>query len=232
MSEFEYRIRHFAGNLAALKDRKVYLYGTGKNAQAVISRCSDFLKIGAVISADTKSVSGLLSGKRVISLDQALEEKPEVILIAANMYSAEEVYQRIHEKCRKAGVHLTDLYGTDLIALHDEIASHEFMDLGQWRDRCAAYDTVSFELLDTLIERDIFDRNRGRVRPVFMRLIPELRQQGREVLLIGSPEYEREWYRSCLARSGLFTQETFDRAFVMQDWREDFFLDLARDRTV
>ena len=231
MSEAEYREIQFKEQLHLIKGKKTFLYGAGNNAKRILRRYDKSCHFCGVITQENeineKAAEMALFGKKICTIEKALEQKPDCILIAAGMYSAEVIYQRIHRICRDSGVLLLDLYGVDQIALHDELEAQTYLDLRGWENRTAGYDVISFELLDTLIERDLFHERSGRVRPVFKRLMAELRGKQIRTIFIASPEYPEEWYRRILLSEKIVQDENAFQANVFfQNWTESFFREL------
>ncbi|MBO5520948.1 MAG: hypothetical protein J5973_04660, partial [Eubacterium sp.] len=231
MSEAEYREIQFKEQLHLIKGKKTFLYGAGNNAKRILRRYDKSCHFCGVITQENeineKAAEMALFGKKICTIEKALEQKPDCILIAAGMYSAEVIYQRIHKICRDSGVLLLDLYGVDQIALHDELEAQTYLDLRGWENRTAGYDVISFELLDTLIERDLFHERSGRVRPVFKRLMAELRGKQIRTIFIASPEYPEEWYRRILLSEKIVQDENAFQANVFfQNWTESFFREL------
>ena len=242
MREFDYRLEHFEENCRFLAGKKVFLYGTGANAKAVLERFDAYFCFRGVISPDPGGETGCRGtapdavennrpgrffGKPVVSLEEALGERPDLILLAANMYSAEQIYQRIKRQVREAGVKLSDMYGIDPDVLHEELEKEPFRDYSDWLKKTEGYDVVSFEVKDTLVEQDLFDSRDGRVRPVFRRLIPELRDRGSRVLLIMSPDQDQEMIRRILKDNGLFNDGMLKESLCIRNWKEEFFREVA-----
>ena len=231
MTEKEYRLAHFEENLAPYRGRQIFLYGWGANTRALLEHFdADFAFAGLIVPDEAAEQCLRESApwkKPVLTLAQALEKKAEIILIAAQMYGAEAVYQRIHADCAAHGVLLLDMYGTDQCALHAELESQGFLDLPGWRRLTAPYDAVSFELLDTVLVRDLLQNRRPSVRPVMKRLIAELAAAGKSILFLASPEYEETWYREALTRAGIPAMEDgADCRLILRDEKERFFRDL------
>ena len=231
MTEKEYRLAHFEENLAPYRGRKIVLYGTGANARALLERFDAAFSFDGVIAPDGVPVPGVQDaaafGKPVLTLAQALQRRPDIILIAAQMYGAETVYQRIHAACRAHGVLLLDMYGTDLCAVHDELEGQGFLDLAGWRACTAPYGTVSFELQDTVLVQDLLQTRRPTVRPVMGRLIGELAATGKTVLLIAAPDLDAVRCREALERAGLhLTEDGGAVRLLVRDEKERFFRDV------
>ncbi len=207
MTEKEYRLAHFEENLAPYRGRRIFLYGFGANTRAILERFdAAFGFAGIVVPAEEleDARSGAAQrNKPVLTLDIALAKKPDAVLIAAQMYGAEAVYQRIEADCRRAGTAILDAYGTDQIALHDELETQGFLDLAGWRAATAPYGAVSFELRDTVLVQDLLHSRKPTVRPVMRRLIGELLAAGKSVVLLAPEELPAAWYADALREAGL-----------------------------
>ncbi len=236
MTELEYRIEHFEENLSRFIGKRIFLYGTGKNAQAVLETFDGRFRFAGVIAPPSEEDGDrpegdrrrVFCGREVFTAEEAFELDPEVIIIAAQMYSAEAVYQRLEKTCRSRGVMVTDLYGTDLIGLHDDIGRQTWQDLKGWESVTEGYDTVSVSLLDTVLVRDMFRKRDPQLRPVFRDLFGALAGRGVRLIGIMSEPYPREWYEENLKRYGIDADEVFDR-LIMHPHTERFFRDLKQE---
>ena len=225
MTEKEYRLLHFEERLGWIKGKRVYIYGTGNNARAVLERFQEAYSFSGVIAPDAGSAEGFpeCPGTPLISLQEAFSRGADIILIASQMFAEEEIYGRIGDACRANGVLLLDLYGTDLISLHDELEAQPFMDLEGWKRKTSGYDVISLELLDMVLARDILNKRAPVVRPVFAHLIPYLKAAGKKLIYIAAPELPPEWYREAMEAAGLADPE--DEVYFFND-TERFFRDI------
>ena len=139
MTEYQYRLSRLKEAIPGLTEKKVVIYGTGKNAELILS-CLHSLSALAdkqskferdLFSSLSLNIIGLMDGahtgkyfygKKVLSEEEILELNVDVILIAAQMQSAEMVYQRIMPFCKMHNILLLDMYGCDQIALHEAIS--------------------------------------------------------------------------------------------------------------
>ena len=228
MSELDYRIEHFDHNFSSVRGKRIFLYGAGKNTEAVIRHFDDIYDFNAIIVPETDAAEGSgknrLWGKPVCTLEEALAQDPDIILIAAQMFSAEMIYQRINQDCRRKGVVLMDLYGHDQIQLHDEIDAQRYQDLQGWEELTEEYDIVSFALLDTILVRDMFHDRPAATRPVFVQLLNALAARG--TMLIGIEEncYPHRWYEEAFDASG-FDEGLFEKLYI-REHTERFFRDI------
>ena len=221
MKESEYRAEHFKENLGALEGRSVYVYGTGKNAVLAVERLDGFMDIRGIISDD--AAGGDLCGKKIFSLDEA---GAEIILIAANMYSAREIYLRISPVCRERGIRLFDLYGTELFKFYDSWEESPCLDKDGWRELFKDYDTISFRLTDTLVVRDMFLGGGLHIRSVFAELITELRKAGKKIIGIKQPELPEDAFREVLIKEGIFTEEQYEKDCFLPEHTERAFREI------
>ena len=61
MSELDYRIEHFDHNFSSVRGKRIFLYGAGKNTEAVIRHFDDIYDFNAIIVPETDAAEG--SGK-------------------------------------------------------------------------------------------------------------------------------------------------------------------------
>lgn len=142
MTERQYRLSRLKEAISGLTEKKIVLYGTGKNAELILSYlhpASVSAEMNSKFESDLFSnlslnIVGLMDGahtgkyfygKKVLSEEEILELNVDVILIAAQMQSAEMVYQRIMPFCKMHNILLLDMYGCDQIALHEAIRKQE-----------------------------------------------------------------------------------------------------------
>ena len=228
MSELDYRIKHFEKNLFSVRGKSIYIYGLGKNAEAVIRHFDEVYHFKGIIVPDTDVINNSREqycwGKRICTLGEALAQDPDIILIAAQMYSAEVIYQRINRKCRDKDVVLMDMYGCDQIKLHDEIDAHKYQDLQGWEELTKGYDAVSFALLDTILVRDMFHDRPAKVRQIFIQLLKTLSERG--TMLIGIEEdcYPGQWYEEAFVTSGCDIK--LFKKICIREHTERFFRDI------
>ena len=229
MTEKEYRLDCFKERCGWMNGKRVFIYGTGANALALLERYGSEFSFGAVIYPGDEKPEDFpeCPGRPLIALQEAFSLKPDIILIAAQMFAAEAIFGRIGAACRARGIGVFDLYGTDLTALHCEIAAQPFLDLSGWRRETSGYDVVALELLDTVLVRDMLQSRKPVVRPVMKHLIPELWAGGKEIIYIGYKDQDPEWYRQALVENGLLGAAG---RFLMFDDTERFFRRLREER--
>ncbi|MBR2670361.1 MAG: hypothetical protein IKE36_11270 [Solobacterium sp.] len=200
----EYRIHCLEEKLPSHKGEKIFLYGTGANAKAVLDHFDEEYHFAGLI--DPEKTGEVLFGKLVYSLE---ETDPEMIMITANVLSAEQIYQRINEYCRKHKILLWDMYGCDEILLHDEFYQTKYLNLDGWKKLTDKYDVISFVTADVFMSRDLFWEAKLNIRPMFKMLYPYLMQQGKTVIFTNNTEYSLPIQRKALEEAGYDLNEQF-----------------------
>ncbi len=160
MTEKEYRISIFSEKFEKYRDKKIALYGTGENSRAILAEYPEFPIAGIW---DDKAAGTYKYGKLVLSSAQVLELGIEVVIIAAQMSSAQLVYARILDLCLAHKIQILDMYGNDAFQVSREItrqeASYYDRHKEQLREAVAEHDVISFEVMDTLLIRTLPDRD-------------------------------------------------------------------------
>ncbi len=231
MDETQYRLLHFEELFQEHKGKRIFLYGFGRNARELLAAYDrSFGFAGIILPAEEipfRRAEARAFGKELFTLEEAAARMPDMILLAAQMFSGETIFRRIEGFVRTHKIPLYSLYGFELTALHDEIEAQPYLDLSGWRKKLAGYGTVSFALDDTFIVKDLFHSREARVRSVWKKLLPELKANGTKVLLIGVEETPKERYREILLREGVFRDEKeFDVSYLENPHTERFFRDV------
>lgn len=155
MTEKEYCLSKFEETFQNLKGKRIALYGTGAYAHEIIN---NIIKKNSewqlVCVVDDAKVDKYMDGYCVISTDQMVNMAIDSVIIAAQIRSAESVYNRIWNICRTHGIGLFNLYGKDMYILHEDVYYKDYNypqkienDIFKEIDR---HDVVSFDIDDTL----------------------------------------------------------------------------------
>ena len=201
MTERQQRLDEFGLLMAPWKGRSIALYGTGLSATDVLERWRGEFSLDMLV--DDARVGETVAGMRVLSLDEALDRAPDVLAIASKVSFAESIYQRIHERCERAGVAVSDLYGNDQAVLHQRLARARAM---SWDETVAAVDAHDVlclevsccfpELLSTLVA-EVEGVRSGETRAG--RLMRRAREQGKPIVIISeTPNIGVETLRDAL----------------------------------
>ena len=220
MTQKEYRVARFPENFDRFREKKIVLYGTGANTEAVLLAYRDSFRFIGLM--DREKTGQTCYGLPVLSEEEALEAGAEVMILSAMVDKLDLLYQRVAPFCRENGILLYDLYGKDEAALHEKAEGAPFRHLDDWKALCAGYRTVSMSMVDTVLGPDLFRPGHYRVRPVFLELLRWLQQEGICPVFVGSPDYPEALQRQALEEKGIGTEGRF----FLQDWKQDFFLRL------
>lgn len=159
MTEKQYRLQRLKEQLPILKNKKIALYGTGKNADAIISELTD-LDIVALI--DENNIGRYMYGKKVISLEAALFLFVDVIIIAAEMRAEMEIVKRIAKDCLDFNIQLLNMYGCNVIdAIREDICRDiRYKELSEddIRQGIRENNVICFELMGILCESRYYNQ--------------------------------------------------------------------------
>ena len=157
MTEEEYIIKSFGTSFEDMKDKKIALYGLGKNTETIINNFPDYQIICLL---DGYKTDGELYGKPIYSLKNAFEAGIDFIIIVARANSAKIILKRIEEECRKACIDVFDIHGTSLLndsSVFEENNKYFELDIDSVKKEIDKAQAVSFDIFDTLITRLVPD---------------------------------------------------------------------------
>ena len=80
LNDKEYVIKAFKENFSEYKDKKIVIYGLGPNTKVLIEEFTDYSIIGLM---DKVCTGDIVWGKKVISMEEAIEMKTDAIIILA-----------------------------------------------------------------------------------------------------------------------------------------------------
>lgn len=160
MTEKEYRISIFNEKFEKYKEKRIVLYGSGENSRAILAEYPEFPIMGIW---DEKAAGTYKYGKLVLSAAQVLELGTEIVIIAAQMSSACLVYNRIVDMCMAHNIVILDMYGNNAVDINREITRQEAFYFetkkSQLEEAVLRYDVISFEIMDTLLMRNLPDKD-------------------------------------------------------------------------
>ncbi|MCI8640126.1 MAG: hypothetical protein HFG41_13565 [Coprococcus sp.] len=181
---------------AAYKNSKIAIYGLGKETERVLSELlPEFQIIGLL---DGYKQDGILYGMSIISLVQAVQEKVDLILVAARPGPCRTIAKRIGKVCIENQIDVIDVLGNNL--QHTKNAYYNFRHMKGIRkqellEQINLYDVISFDLFDTLLMRqvlfpeDVFELVDYRLKKqgVVVEQFPEKRMSSEKKLAEKSP---------------------------------------------
>lgn len=143
-------VRFFEG----YKNKKIAIYGLGTESEKAIKALDNDFEIVGLL--DGFREEGNLYGKPVISLQEAIDERIALIVVAARPGSCRAIVKRIGEICRGNGIFVMDIRGKDLLA--SSRITYNFSQISgdtkeKLSERIKEAEVVSFDLFDTLVMR-------------------------------------------------------------------------------
>ena len=160
MTEKEYRLERLKQKQEEFQNRRIVVYGTGINAEAVLK---SFPELNILALMDGKQAGEYLYGKRIISMDEARLLNVEVIIIAAEVVSSYIISERIRPFCIENHITLLNMYGYDEVKLHRQVLEQELKYINsnkkQLMQQIQVHDVICFQLLDVLCACTYFDKD-------------------------------------------------------------------------
>ena len=165
-------------------NKKILIYGTGKNAEKVIEALEDFPLVGVV---DGSRIYGTFKGLPILCWEEIDKRTADVLIIATRKMNYDIIYNRIRDKCKACRYIVLGMHGEDLAAYLEEgigrlkLADYCSKSMEELKAVIDDYDAISFDVFDTLImrktlePRDVFNlveerlRNKGINIPNFMK---------------------------------------------------------------
>ncbi len=118
MTEKEYRLRLLKSRAALFKGKRIVLYGTGKNSEAIIKKCPEIRIIGV---CDEKYAKSFFCGKQMIGIKDIARLRVDSVIIGAQPDSAHVVYERNVDFFSAHNITVYDMYGQDMGAYEQKL---------------------------------------------------------------------------------------------------------------
>lgn len=136
------------------KNRKIALYGLGTETKRALLCLGESYEIVGLM--DSFRTNGKIFGKRIISLDYAVNVGVGLIIVVARPGSCRVIAKKIGDRCRKEGIVLMDVRGKNL--LETMKVSYQFSNIDgmtriELEEKIRNADIISFDLFDTLVMR-------------------------------------------------------------------------------
>lgn len=168
---------------------KIAIYGLGLLTERLLPQLEGYRIVGLL---DGYRTEGTLYGQPILSLEQAVKDGVELIIVAARPESCKIIAKRIGEACRTSHIVLLDIRGEDLCA--PKKGSCRLTLKGLTKEELLreinSHDVVSVDLFDTLLMRrtlfptDVFEILDGRLQRqgVVIADFPKKRLEGEKQL--------------------------------------------------
>lgn len=159
------------------KDCKTAIYGLGTETERVLDEIGEEIQIVGLL--DCYKEEGMLYGKQIISLREAIEEGVKLILVAARPGSCKAIAKRIGAVCEEKQIELIDIRGKNLC--NRENVAYNFRKVDgvtkEYLTKCITEnEVITVDLFDTLVMRQtLFPTD------VFDMIDCKLREQGIEI---------------------------------------------------
>ena len=155
MQEQAVTVNKFRNSFNNQKNKKIVLYGTGINAEAIVKNAKEFNIIGLMDVAKTGSI---LWNLPVFSYEEILENQIDFIVIVARPAVLSIIYNRIKEFVEAHQIPVYDIEGNLVKELCEKKEKeHPYFQVSEQDliDKIRKYDVVSFDIFDTLLMRKV-----------------------------------------------------------------------------
>ena len=138
------------------KYKKIAIYGLSNVTKKVLDQISKEISIIGLL--DGYKEDGELYGLPIISIEKAIQEGVELILVVARPGSCKAIAQRIGKTCSEHQIELLDIRGNDLC--NPKQIVYHFQNVNgitkkQLWQKIEPYSVISIDLFDTLIMRQV-----------------------------------------------------------------------------
>ena len=136
--------------------QKIAVYGLSSSTQEILPELMNQYHIIGLL--DGYRQSGTIYGKPIISMEQAIENNVEAIVVVARPGSRRIIVNRIREICREHNIKLLDERGNDLLESHSHNMTCVIENGGTKEvlmEKLEQSEIISFDIFDTLITRTV-----------------------------------------------------------------------------
>lgn len=140
------------------RNKKIILYGLGRDTEAIIKECSDFHFAGLL---DGYRKEGQLWGLSILDIAQLAKGQADEIIIVARRASTKVIWNQIQGICREKELEVFDLQGRSMWEARDRgpVCTH-YLSRQYVRRQIDEHEVVSFDIFDTLIRRTAESREK------------------------------------------------------------------------
>ena len=154
MTEEEFLIHSFKNNFDKYHNKRIVIYGISKSTKIILDNC-DYPILGLM---DGQRTNGKLYGKRILSCDDVVQMKTEMIVVVARTASVKIITARIAKFCEENHIELFDINGNDLRKVFENtLVSNDYFDVDKacLLKEIDIHDIISFDIFDTLLMRKV-----------------------------------------------------------------------------
>lgn len=140
------------------KNKKIVLYGLGRDTEAIIKECTDFYFAGLL---DGYRKGGQLWGLPILDIAQLDKGQADEIIIVARRASTKVIWKQIQGICREKELVVFDLQGRSMweAGARGPACTH-YLSWQYLRRQIDEHEVVSFDIFDTLIRRTAKSREK------------------------------------------------------------------------
>ena len=136
------------------KNKKIAVYGLGTETERALHGLNECYEIVGLM--DSFKTEGEIFGKQIISFDHAVDVGVSLIIVVARPGSCRAIAKTIGDRCRREGVALMDIRGTNLLDTRKIVYQFSNADgctKAELEEKIKNADVISFDLFDTLVMR-------------------------------------------------------------------------------
>lgn len=155
MDERQYIIDTFKKNFADCVNKRIVLYGISNNTKHILDTFIDYQFLGVM---DGYKTGESIYGKKILSNEEVLKLKTDIIIIVARANSAKIICKRIAEFCKSHKIELFNMNGVELLRTTKEtLRNHSYFNVNEKKlcEEILKHDIISFDVFDTLVMRKV-----------------------------------------------------------------------------
>lgn len=180
MTEEEYVINAFDARFNQYKGKNIFLHGSRNYSEAIIKHFNDQYQFKGVITQNPL-LKDTFQGIRAYHNDEISKLDIDIVILTERVKYANEAYQSIRWVCNKKNIPIYNMYGLNETEVRRTLDDCVDLDLSGWKKVTTDYNTVVFEVMDTLLYPPIIEKsieNELAIRPIFRDLITWLTGRG------------------------------------------------------
>lgn len=228
IKEQEEIVQAFRNAYDSKRKEPFVIYGTGINAEAVITCCQDYSIAGVVDAAKTGEV---FCGFPILSLDEVLERRIREIIVVARPSVHGIIYKRIQHWCKENGILVLDIHGNEIarkIKSRESDLPYFQVDYADLKREIDRHDVISFDVFDTLLMRKVYEP-----ADVFVLMDRELSERFSFVFSEERRAAEQELRKSCEPTIYQIYEHLAEKHHLSEAERQNLLsLEIEKERSV
>lgn len=155
LKEQEKIISRFKQAFGNQKDKKIVIYGTGINAEAIVKNAGEYCIIGLMDAAKTGET---IYGLPVLSCEEVLACEANYIIVVARPSVYSVIYARIADFVEAHQIPVYDVDGNDIsVFCREQKKENLYFTISEadLLEKLKVFDIVSFDVFDTLLMRKV-----------------------------------------------------------------------------